>query len=273
MIIVESGGTKSTWVFNSTPNTIQSFETVGLHPQESTLDKEKILQSLVEEHNIQGREIYFYGAGCESVEAKVKITAFLESLGLRVRAVQTDIYAACLAHFGHKKGSVGIIGTGAVAAKFDGEKVVQQTSGLGYLIGDEGSGFDIGKRLLKKYFQNELPLNVKESIENYFNHQSILHRIHEPDGRMHIAGLAKIARKFSKEPPVHSVLISAFTDFCKFALNPLGVSSSVHFIGSVAFYFQAELTEALEKEGYTVGEIKKEAVFEVFNFLSSESPA
>lgn len=270
MIIVESGGTKSTWVFSSESSNIQSFETVGLHPQELSPEKKETVQSLIVSHQLQNEDIYFYGAGCESGEAKAKITSFLTELGLNVVQVQTDIYAACLAHLGKQEGIVGIIGTGAVAAKFDGEKVVQQTSGLGYLLGDEGSGYDIGKRLLQKHFRNELPQEISESINEYFNHKSILHRIHEPDGRMCIAGLTKIVHQFSSEKSMKEILGSAFLDFCEMALRPFNSNLPVHFIGSVAFYFQSEVKKALQKEGYTMGEVKKEAVFGVFDFLSSE---
>jgi N-acetylglucosamine kinase-like BadF-type ATPase len=271
MIVIESGGTKSTWVFETESDEIQAKETVGLHPQELSVDKENVIRSLINDNNLKSETVYFYGAGCESPEAKVKITLFLEDLGLNVIQVQTDIYAACLAQLGNKKGVVGIIGTGAVAAKFDGEKVVQQTSGLGYLLGDEGSGYDIGKRLLQAYFKGELSLGIKESIEAYFHHKSILHRIHEPDGRMCIAGLTKIVRQFSSEQSVKQILAAAFSDFCESALNPFHTNSLIHFVGSVAYFFKDELAEAIRKAGFEMGEVKKVAVFGVFDFLSSEN--
>ena len=268
MIVVESGGTKSTWVFDSA-NDRKSVESVGLHPQELSLDKEKTIKEIIESQNLIGQSIYFYGAGCESNEAKVKITAFLEQFGLIVSQVQTDIYAACLAHLGNQSGIVGIIGTGAVAAQFDGEKVIQQTSGLGYILGDEGSGFDIGKRLLQGYFKKELPQEIAEAIESYFNHKSILHRIHESDGRMCIAGLTRIVHQFRNYNSIKSILNSAFTEFCKTALNPMDRDYPIHFIGSIAFYFQKELEESLIINGFEMGVVKKAAVNGVFDFLRS----
>ncbi|WP_107038881.1 hypothetical protein [Brumimicrobium mesophilum] len=268
MIVVESGGTKSTWVFVS-ENEKKFIETVGLHPQELSAEKEKAISSLIESENLNGQSIYFFGAGCESLEAKSKITIFLEQLELDVKQVHTDIYAACLAHLGNNSGIVGIMGTGAVAAQFDGAVVVKQTSGLGYILGDEGSGFDLGKRLLQYHFNKDLPIEIVESIESYFDHKSILHRIQESDGRMCIAGLTRIVHQFRDFTTVKSILNSSFSAFCKTALEPLDKGYSINFIGSVAFFFQDELKQILNENGYLMGEVKKEAVNSVFNFLNS----
>lgn len=271
MIVVESGGTKSTWVFKSESGKMKSFETVGLHPQELSHVKQDAIRVLIDTQKLAGQIIYFYGAGCESPEAKTKIISFLEALGLEVNQVQTDIYAACLAHLGAEEGVVGILGTGAVAARFDGEKVIQQTSGLGYLLGDEGSGFDIGKRLLQRYFKDETPQTLTNAIDAYFGDASILHRIHEPDGRMWMAGLTKVIHQFPSEEVTNQILAEAFTEFCEKALRPLNRDFPIHFIGSIAFYFQEELKEALLIAGFKMGEVKKEAVYGVFDFLSIQN--
>src|SRR5690554_704656 len=103
MIVVESGGTKSTWVFYNSLGTKVDLVSVGLHPQELTSQKEKLISQLIDENQLKGREIYFFGAGCESQEAKVKVTRFLEEFSLNVQQVETDIYAACVAHLGRSE--------------------------------------------------------------------------------------------------------------------------------------------------------------------------
>lgn len=269
MIVIESGGTKSTWIFNTPIKQSKTVTTVGLHPQELSLEKKQSIQKLIDAENLFGRSVYFYGAGCESKEARLKLTQFLDSIGLKVLQVQTDIYAACIAHLGWQEGVVGILGTGAVAAQFDGREIVRQTSGLGYLLGDEGSGFDIGKRLLQSYFNEKLPIEINDAIVSYFNHQSILHSIHEPDGRMRIAGLTRIVDQFRSEEIVQKILRSAFDDFCATALAPLSIEHPVHFVGSISFYFKDHLEKSLLSAGLEMGNVKKEAVMGVFEFLSA----
>lgn len=271
MIVIESGGTKSTWVFKDSNNDSQSITSVGLHPRELSPSKQIEILNLIQENNFEGEEVYFFGAGCESQEAKNDIILFFHQLNLNVILAETDIYAACIAHLGRKSGVVGIIGTGAIAAKFDGHNVIKKSSGLGYLIGDEGSGFDIGKRLLQEYFKNQLPDKIRVKVEDYFSQHSILHRIYAVDGRFVVAGLTKLVYEFRNEPIIRQILYQAFSDYCLTALDPLDVKSPVHFIGSIAYYFKKELSETLYRKGYQLGNIEKEAAYLVYAFLSSEN--
>ncbi|MBW7867906.1 MAG: hypothetical protein H3C31_06235 [Brumimicrobium sp.] len=268
MIVVESGGTKSTWVYRDASGQLTQKATVGLHPQELTDQKKTIFLQFIQENNFQQEEVYFFGAGCESKEAKTKIIQFLNLFQLNVRLVETDIYAACIAHLGNREGVVGIIGTGAVVAYFDGKNVKQITSGWGYILGDEGSGFDLGKRLIQYYLRGELSLTVRKKIEEYFQGHSIIHRVYEPDGRKFVAGLTKIIHEFLHESEVSELISQGFSDFCQTALKPLKTSiQEIHFIGNVAYYFENQLSNALTHHGYRLGSIKCEAAQAVYEFF------
>lgn len=269
MVVIESGGTKSTWCFIDSSGLLKDFTTIGLHPRELSDEKTNIIRELIKENNLLGEVVYFFGAGCESKEAKEKISQFLEALSLLVRRVDTDIYGACAAHLGDQPGVVGILGTGAVAAQYDGEKVTQITSGWGYLLGDEGSGFDIGKRLLQLYLSNQLSDELIKEVDVYFGHKAILHRVYAPDGRMFVAGLTRIVFKHRDNPIIRNILHEAFSEFCHTALAPLEITGEIHFVGSIAHHFSKELREALEKEGFTLGEVHQEAIFELFHFINN----
>src|SRR5690554_4443068 len=268
MVVIESGGTKSTWVFHDISGQQKSITTVGLHPRELSSEKATLIASLISEHQLGHKSVYFFGAGCESEEAKSEITDFLKNFELQVKQVETDIYAACIAHLGNREGVVGILGIGAVAAQFDGQKIIRQTSGLGYILGDEGSGFDIGKRMLQAYFRNDLSPELNQAIKDYFSGKSILHRIYAPDGRKIVAGLTKIALKHRDFTEIQQILRDSFTDFFETALRPLETVKEVFLIGSIAFYFQEELSKALSLKGCVVSDIEKEAVFKAYHFLS-----
>ena len=85
---------------------------------------------------------------------------------------------------------------------------------------------------------------------------------------MCIAGLTKIVRQSSTEETIKEILSAAFSDFCEKALKPFESKLPIHFVGSVAFFFKDELSEALLKAKMKIGDVKKEAVFAVFDFLS-----
>ena len=71
-----------------------------------------------------------------------------------------------------------------------------------------------------------------------------------------LASLSPFCARHRDIPAVHSFLLDCFTQF--FVRNIQGyhaASRAVHFVGSVAYYYQPELTEAARALGYTVGNV------------------
>ena len=107
-------------------------------------------------------EVYFYGAGCISEEVCSNVARAIRSNfsdNIKVE-VHTDLLAAARALFGHKPGIACILGTGSNSCYYDGEKIVDNVSPLGYILGDEGSGAVLGKLLLGDILKNQLPQEI-----------------------------------------------------------------------------------------------------------------
>lgn len=69
-----------------------------------------------------------------------------DALGLRCEVRQVgDVVVAFAAGADEPSGTVLIAGTGAAAARVDGERELEVSDGLGWLLGDRGSGFWIGR--------------------------------------------------------------------------------------------------------------------------------
>lgn len=270
MIVIESGGTKSTWAYmDKTSSSAKFIETVGLHPREIDSKKKQELDAFLNSNKelLNNSEVYFYGAGCEKSKGKDTIIELFNSLGYNIVHVDTDLKGACLALLGNRPGFIGILGTGAVAAEFDGQNIIKQTSGLGYIIGDEGSGFDIGKRLLNSYFNDELPKFINEDIEKSFLPETdILHRIYKPDGRRVIASLTHIAKKYSNEKEVSRILKSAFRSYFDTALKKLPNISEIGFVGSVAYHFENELEDTLSMHNIAITKVFQSAINPLFHY-------
>lgn len=267
-IVIESGGTKSTWAFgNKNDGLIQTIESVGLHPQELTSEKTSSIQQLLlnVEYNSK-TEIYFYGAGCSDIN-KPLITNFFQLFLMENLSIHTDLEGACIATLKNDSGYTAILGTGAIAAKYDGEKIVRYTSGLGYLLGDEGSGFDLGKRLLNFYFRNQLGENINIEIEKYFGSRNqILQEVYSANGRMKIAGLAKIIHKHKDKEPIKTLIQNAFHDFYTTALKDFDDVKEVSFIGSIAYNFQDDLRAILANYSIHTNKIFEAAISELFEY-------
>jgi N-acetylglucosamine kinase-like BadF-type ATPase len=265
-VVVESGGTKSTWLFSDRKERISA---PGLNPFEIDERKELDLNHLFAAINLTDYHCFFYGSGCENKNGASTIRTLLEKLGfLRPNInVNTDLLAACRALMHNQAGTVGILGTGAISAVYDGEKVIRTFSGLGALLGDEGSGFDIGKRLLKAYFYEKLDEDLNRKIEFYFEGRSqIIPTVYGPNGRMKVAGLTKLLGEYRENPIIKVILSNAFEDFYSTALHPIAAEGEVSLIGSIAYYFEKEIKETLHNCGYKVNTILPSADKALFEY-------
>lgn len=265
--VVESGGTKSTWIFNDPHGNIKSFQTVGLHPYELTEEKKQALLSQLKQNDFTlDHPLYFYGAGCESTIGKKRIAELLDQIGIKKHQINSDLLGACIACWGKEEGVTGILGTGAISATFNGEEILKTKSGLGYLLGDEGSGFDIGKRLLVHYFNDQITKEIKLEIDQYFNgSDQIIPTIYAENGRFIIAGLTKIVKTHEANPVIEKLLKNAFHDFYKTAIEPLN-TSTIKIVGSIGHYFKESLTNSLAQSNIIVSEVFQDAASPLFEW-------
>ena len=58
-----------------------------------------------------------------------------------------------------------ILGTGSNSCSFDGKKIIRNSPGIGYILGDEGSGAYLGKKLIQYYLYDILDKQLKEDFE------------------------------------------------------------------------------------------------------------
>jgi glucosamine kinase len=88
------------------------------------------------------------GAGSSSVT--VEIARRLAGIGLAVPPVfESDLLATYFSGTDRPDGYAVIAGTGAGAIRVEGGRQVAVADGLGWLLGDEGSGFWIGQRVVR----------------------------------------------------------------------------------------------------------------------------
>jgi N-acetylglucosamine kinase-like BadF-type ATPase len=117
-IVVESGGSKSTWCLGSRINSlIARFQTEGLHPAELNEQKLAAIQGQLHRYTFQKHtHTYFYGAGCESPLLSAILRGFLNKAGIEQIDFYSDLKAACVATLNQQPGYAGILGTGAIVS-------------------------------------------------------------------------------------------------------------------------------------------------------------
>lgn len=270
-LIADSGSTKTDWCLCMGNSSEIIIQTQGINPYHQT--EEAIEQVLVEEllphlHSYRERmpgdklEVVFYGAGCANEAACSRVELAIRKVLLADKVIiYSDLLGAARALCGHDEGVACVLGTGSNSCLYDGKEIISNVPPLGYILGDEGSSAVLGRRLVGDCLKNQLPELVRNEFfaEYGLTQELILERVYrQPLANRFLASLTPFLSKHRDVPEVHRLLVESFVDF--FVRNVKQYRRPwlpIHFVGSIANAFSAELKEAAESLGLELGRILK----------------
>lgn len=259
-LIIDAGSTKMEWAVLEKGKVADRFTTPGFNPNYTPF---MVLQDALERDFPVVDSVYYYGTGCGSEKnCQLIRECFQNRFPPAEIFVSHDLMGAARALLGHGKGIVCILGTGANSCLYDGEVVVDKAVSLGYLVGDEGSGCYIGRKLAKAYFYDFMPPELKLEFDKSYHLEinEFIDRVyHQKEPSRYLAGFAEFAGEHMDHPFIKTLLKECFMDFIKvFVLRYKECRElPVCFVGSVAFYCQTLLYECLSDEGLTMGKVMR----------------
>ena len=278
LLIADSGSTKTDWLLINSDGTQTELHTDGINPARDTRDNiynvlyHDLLTQLPQSEGLQA--VYFYGAGCiEPFSQSVK--SVIEELFPDCHIeVESDLLGAARAVCGHEPGIACILGTGSNSCFYDGKDIVMHTSPLGYILGDEGSGSYLGKMLLNGLFKGTLSETLKEDFCCKFSltlPDVIEHVYRKPAANAFLASLVPFIVENRTNPAIHDMLVEAFRLFIKRNIAVYGNEEMpINCVGGIAYQFEAELTEAIAKEGRQIGRIMRRPIEAVVQYHLNE---
>lgn len=254
ILLADSGSTKTSWRLLDGA-TISQFETIGMNPR-FVNDEEvrSILQSLdFSEKKVQ--EVFFYGAGCGSVESIKRLTMQLQNhFSEACVYVASDLLAAAHATLGKHKGLVGILGTGSNLGFYDGENLSVKVPSLGYVLGDEGSGSYLGRLLLSAYLRGELNEELSRKIK--VSKEEVLENIYQKTHpNRYLASFSPFVFRNRQHSQIAAIIQQNFTDWIERYVLSYPETKELAVVGSVAFYFNTELKQVAKKYGYHITQV------------------
>ena len=284
ILIADSGSTKTDWALIS-PSVLSSQLSVlssqlsvlssqGLNPVHQS--RETILQILRSEllPKLDGSEIesvFFYGSGVRPEMEPVMVN-LLHEVFPQAETIEahSDLLGSARALCGHNYGIASILGTGANSCLYDGTSIVMNTPAMGYILGDEGSGASLGKRLLHDLYKGVLSEKVKASFETETGlvMPEIINKVYrQPLPNRFLASLSTFIHTHLDIPEMRQLVIDTFVDFFRFNIAPYQRPDlPVSFVGSIAYFFESELREAAESQGFTLGTILRSPIEGLIRF-------
>lgn len=261
IIVADSGSTKTEWILEDL-----SVTTRGINPVRDTLDE--ILDVLHTElmpqiisiqknlYSVSPTDIFFYGAGCiEPFNLNVH-HALKELFPNTEIHVNSDLLGAARALCGKEEGIACILGTGSNSCLCQGGEIVQNTSPMGYILGDEGSGAVLGRMLLSEMFKGGLK-DLWPSFHSQFKLEisDIINKVYrQPQANRFLASLVPFIKEHINTPSVKKLVVDEFTRFLKRNVIPYNRPDlPVNFVGGVANNFSVEIRTACEICGLKYG--------------------
>ena len=266
-LIADSGSTKTDWCLCNQGTVLQNIQTQGINPYHQS--EEAIETVLREELRPQlslqkgtRLSITFYGSGCANDTACNRIKeALTKVLDTKDVTIHSDLLGAARALCGHQEGIACVLGTGSNSCLYNGKEIIANTPPLGYILGDEGSSAVLGRHLVGNCLKNQLPEALRDEFltEYELTQEIILEKVYrQPLANRFLASLTPFLSKHREVPEIHQLLVDSFTDF--FVRNVKQYRRPwlpIHFVGSIANVFSAELKEAAESLGMELGTIMR----------------
>lgn len=279
ILIADSGTTKTDWRVCGANGAVERISTEGINPVFQSPEKlDEVLRTALKP-KLDGAavsKIYFYSAGIvASHEATAALlAAFEKNFSDCEFFVETDKLGSARALCGHSAGIACIMGTGSNSCFYDGGKIAIDNVGGGFILGDEGGGASLGRRLLSDFIRGLLPARVASAIRERYglDYFKIIDNVYKrPMPNRYLASFSPFIEEFLDEPHICEIVDSQFDSFIR--RNVLRFDTAkypMNAVGSVAHFFRKNLERAAERNGVRLGRILKSPIDALVEYHSKD---
>ena len=267
-LIADSGSTKTSWKLIDGSGHVKNIKTSGLNPYSQPEESifQEVEKVLFPETGTGIQEIYFYGAGIVNAEKGDIIRRALNRIYPEaIVETHSDVLGAARALFGDQAGIACILGTGSNACLYDGKQIIHGISPLGFILGDEGSGSVMGRKLLGDYFKEVMPSRLRDEFGKQFGitREEALNSVYRTEKpNQFLAQFVPFLSEHSNSAYCQEFVQHNFMEFFERNVSKLPdyTKYPIGFIGSVAFYFSQILNNTASYFGYEETTIIKEPI-------------
>jgi glucosamine kinase len=275
-LIADAGSTKVEWcLLNGKKKKI--VRTVGISPY--FLSQQEIAtliqQELGKKFDLETiQEVYYYGTGCaSSANARIVKKAIRQHTPHAHIEVTHDLMGVARGLCGHEKGIACILGTGSNSCFYNGKKMMKNSPGLGYVLGDEGSGAYLGKKVIQYFLYGIFDDELRGRFDVSFmtNPSEILQKVYkQPLPNRYLAGFTSFLAENRGHYMIENIIEDGLNDFffqhlCRY---PEVWKYPVHFSGGVAYAFRDVLGQLCKQYEFELGRVLQNPMQGLLKFHS-----
>lgn len=265
ILLIDAGATKTEFVIINVQGETAHYVGKGINPNYSNdEDIRYVFNDFVQAAvtNLSTvKTVFYYGAGCANELNASRIHDLISSFFADAEIqVYSDLMAVCHAFCGESNGMVAIFGTGSASCYYDGHQMAYRAPSLGYLLGDEGSGTDLGKRFLVAYLYGLLPDDLSQKFKETYrlSNDAIFHRLYqEPQVNLFFSSISPFLYDNLKYDAVYQIIVDAFSTFFLRMKQFYRYAADYYwyFSGSIAYNFSDILRETALLQGLMIKKV------------------
>jgi N-acetylglucosamine kinase-like BadF-type ATPase len=263
-LVADSGSTKTEWCLMDGKQRSTYF-TQGISPYfQTSVQIEELVRGELLPQMAADRlpeAVFFYGTGCSGEQSVGIVHKALHAIWPKAKiSVDTDLLGAARALCGREPGIASILGTGSNSCYYDGHTIVKNNPGLGFILGDEGSGALLGKKVLQYYLYQTFDEEMRFRFDEKFNitQEQILDRVYRgPLANRVLASFAPFLAENRGHYMIENILEDGLNDFFFSHIYKYSESwtAPLHFAGSVAWHFRDILEQLCQLYELQLGRI------------------
>ncbi|WP_379085231.1 N-acetylglucosamine kinase [Pedobacter sp. UC225_65] len=275
ILVADSGSSKTDWMAYSPTHTL-SFSTQGINPY--FVNAHDVVRILSKNRDLSAyataiKEVYFFGSGCSTPDKHEIISNGLSAFFTNAFiSVDDDLIGSAYATCGDKKGLTCILGTDSNISYFDGVNVHSGKHGLGYVLGDEGSGTFFGRKVLTSYLYHTMPAELSEIFAKTFEvtKDIVINNIYQkPFPNSYLATFSRFMIGHKEHPFIQQMLKDGFQEFIDTNVKDYKAYKTLecNFVGSIAYYYRDELRAVFAENGIKVGKILQKPIEGIYEYI------
>jgi len=242
ILIVESGATKTDWCLMGPDGPVDRLQTPGMNLSTIADEANAAVFAKAVDAFENVTEVHFYAAGLLEFPTRLD-RIFRERFPRASFEYASDLLAAARAACGHGEGVAAILGTGSNTCHYDGEKIVRNIHGGGFIIGDEGSAAALGRMFLSDLVKELVPEELAEAFAAFHeaDYTSVVRNVYKNTApSRYLGSLAPFLLERREDPYVKALIDRNFRDLFERALIRYG-AYPVGVVGGFGCACRAEL--------------------------------
>lgn len=249
-LIADSGSTKTDWVLLDGDNKRHEFKSEGINPffhTPETVAETLRKISFAPFSHADISEVFFYSAGTSNERnRKIMEEGFSKEFPEARLFIMHDLLGAARALFSDDSGIACIMGTGSNSCLYEGGKIAMNLGGHGYILGDEGSGMHIGRKVVRDFMSDLMPPHALAAFNAAFGltKDEISYAVYKKSfPNRYLASFSKFVQEHIEQPYFSALADDAFMKFFERYIiqYPNYRNRKVRILGSVGYYFEPQV--------------------------------